>query len=86
MAKLVRDVGVDTEQNPRWRRTMEVSTQILTNILTGIQDEHVTLVQFHDNMAFFAVYDGHGGKEASRVSAERLHVVRSQAGACACLI
>lgn len=59
---------------------MEVCIQFATNVLTATQDEHVTLVQFHDNMAFFAVYDGHGGKEASRVSAERLHVVYFQRG------
>jgi hypothetical protein len=39
------------------------------------QDTHVIQVPFMDNESsgFFAVYDGHGGKEAADLASEELH-------------
>ena len=46
---LISDYGVSTEQNPRYRRTME--------------DGHIFIDNFGEknNLVFAAVYDGHGG-------------------------
>ena len=45
--------------------------------LTGflfLQDTHVIQVPFMDESSgFFAVYDGHGGKEAADLAKEELH-------------
>jgi len=39
-----------------------------------IQDTHVIQVPFMDNSSgFFAVYDGHGGKEAADLASVELH-------------
>eukprot|EP00727_Mastigamoeba_balamuthi_P008069 m51a1_g3883 putative ptc1p (262) ;mRNA; f:45411-46647 len=57
----VRQVGVATERNPGYRRTME--------------DAHTVVDKFagHDDCGFFAVYDGHGGKSAAEYAAGHLH-------------
>lgn len=57
----VKSIGVATDRNARYRRTME--------------DVH-TIVDSLDSkpdMGFFAVYDGHGGKQAAEFAAQCLH-------------
>lgn len=55
---LIRGVGVAEDRNSRHRRTME--------------DQHVTLESFagDKDMAFFGVFDGHGGKGAAEYCKE----------------
>ncbi|GAM25400.1 hypothetical protein SAMD00019534_085750 [Acytostelium subglobosum LB1] len=57
----VKDVGCSVEKNPRYRRTME--------------DEHIIIDNFGDDpkQAYFAVYDGHGGRGAVEFTAKTLH-------------
>jgi len=59
----VQDYGVCFDQNWKHRRRME--------------DAHVIIDGFNDDprSGFFAVYDGHGGKEAANYAAENLHKV-----------
>lgn len=59
----VHSVGERSEQNPRYRRTME--------------DEHVIVDAFGGNPdnGFFGVYDGHGGREVVIHIAKVLHLV-----------
>ncbi|EGG15203.1 protein phosphatase 2C-related protein [Cavenderia fasciculata] len=58
----VKDIGISTEKNPRFRRTME--------------DEHVSLDGFGGvpDQAYFAIYDGHGGRGAVDYTAKNLHL------------
>jgi protein phosphatase PTC1 len=58
----VKQVGVSTDQNSMYRRTME--------------DEHVVVDKFadNDNQFYIAVYDGHGGKKTADYVKEHLHV------------
>eukprot|EP00301_Raphidiophrys_heterophryoidea_P002056 c1095_g1_i1.p1 GENE.c1095_g1_i1~~c1095_g1_i1.p1 ORF type:complete len:283 (+),score=68.49 c1095_g1_i1:85-933(+) len=53
--------GMSSEQNPRFRRTME--------------DAHVVLGNFggHPSRGFVGIYDGHGGSDASKHVATSLH-------------
>jgi len=56
------DVGFSEDENLKWRKSME--------------DTHVIQVPFLDAQAssgFFAVYDGHGGKEAADIVSGELH-------------
>jgi len=54
------DVGFSEDENLKWRKSME--------------DTHVIQVPFMDESSgFFAVYDGHGGKEAADLAKEELH-------------
>lgn len=54
------DVGFSEDENLKWRKSME--------------DTHVIQVPFMDDSSgFFAVYDGHGGKEAADLAKEELH-------------
>eukprot|EP00296_Roombia_truncata_P007910 JP446369.1.p1 GENE.JP446369.1~~JP446369.1.p1 ORF type:complete len:259 (+),score=35.19 JP446369.1:30-806(+) len=56
----VKDFGVASETNLRWRKSME--------------DTHVFRDKFgSDRSAFLAIYDGHGGKEVADLAASRLH-------------
>lgn len=56
----VKDFGVSFDPNPKFRKQME--------------DEHVLISPFGDmNTAFFAVYDGHAGKETATFVGEHLH-------------
>jgi len=57
----VKSVGVSTEVNARFRRTME--------------DEHVLIDNFGQNSqsGYFAIYDGHGGRGAVEFVAKSLH-------------
>jgi len=43
----------------------------------SFEDTHVMLKSFggYKNKSFFAIYDGHGGKEASKIASEALHEV-----------
>lgn len=58
-----KDIGVCSDQNWKYRRRME--------------DAHYVEDAFNNNpdQAFFAVYDGHGGKECATFCAENLHKV-----------
>lgn len=58
----VKDVGVATDTNSRYRRTME--------------DAHVVVDNFggEATQGYFAIYDGHGGRGAVDFTAENLHV------------
>mmetsp|Transcript_8276 Transcript_8276/g.11395 ORF Transcript_8276/g.11395 Transcript_8276/m.11395 type:complete len:301 (+) Transcript_8276:144-1046(+) len=58
-----RDIGVCSDQNWKHRRRME--------------DAHYIEDAFNNNpeQAFFAVYDGHGGKECANFCAENLHKI-----------
>eukprot|EP01133_Synstelium_polycarpum_P015598 gene15598-18532_t len=58
----VKDVGISSEKNPRFRRTME--------------DEHVSIDCFGDvpEQGYFAIYDGHGGRGAVDFTAKTLHI------------
>ena len=38
-----------------------------------MEDAHVILDDFAPGLAYYGVYDGHGGKEAAEVTAEILH-------------
>uniref|UniRef100_A0A6U2DHD6 PPM-type phosphatase domain-containing protein n=1 Tax=Hemiselmis andersenii TaxID=464988 RepID=A0A6U2DHD6_HEMAN len=61
------DVGFSEDDNLKWRKSME--------------DTHVIQVPFLDSApsGFFAVYDGHGGKEAADiVSCELHHFLREE--------
>mmetsp|Transcript_587 Transcript_587/g.1433 ORF Transcript_587/g.1433 Transcript_587/m.1433 type:complete len:264 (-) Transcript_587:151-942(-) len=55
------DVGFSEDENLKWRKSME--------------DTHVIQVPFMDqpSSGFFAVYDGHGGKEAADIVSSELH-------------
>jgi len=55
-------VGVSSDQNPMHRRTME--------------DEHLILDNFGGDKScgYFAVYDGHGGRDVVEFVAKKLHV------------
>jgi protein phosphatase PTC1 len=57
------EVGLSHDMNPAHRRTME--------------DAHVVKVPYMNDptAGFFAVFDGHGGKEAAEEAASQLHVV-----------
>jgi len=57
----VKGIGVSTDRNPRFRRTME--------------DEHLSLDGFGGvtEQGFFAIYDGHGGRGAVEYVAKNLH-------------
>jgi len=57
----VKDVGIATDKNPRFRRTME--------------DEHVVVDGFggDSKQGYFGVYDGHGGRGAVDFTAKALH-------------
>jgi len=59
----VQDFGVCADQNWKHRRRME--------------DAHIIVDSFNGdpNSGFFAVYDGHGGKEAAIYSSENLHKI-----------
>ncbi len=61
----VKDYGVSSDQNPKYRRKME--------------DAHYCEDGFNGDpeQAFFGVYDGHGGNMAANFCAERLHKVSS---------
>ena len=57
--------------------------------LLFLQDTHVIQVPFMDDSSgFFAVYDGHGGKEAADLAKEELHkfleveLAKQGSGAC----
>jgi len=58
----VKSVGISSHQNPKYRSTME--------------DEHVFIDAYggRSGDAFFAVYDGHGGKEVATFLSKNLHV------------
>jgi serine/threonine protein phosphatase PrpC len=59
--KSVKDCGVAFDRNARFRRTME--------------DAHVTIDELcGPGTAYFAVYDGHGGRGAVNFVQEHLHV------------
>jgi len=62
----IKDFGVCADQNWKYRRRME--------------DAHHMVDKFNgvDSQGFFAVYDGHGGKEAAVYSSENLHNVLGQ--------
>ncbi|EKX54962.1 hypothetical protein GUITHDRAFT_91497 [Guillardia theta CCMP2712] len=55
------DVGFSEDENLKWRKSME--------------DTHVIQVPFmgDESAGFFAVYDGHGGKEAADIASAELH-------------
>lgn len=55
------DVGFSEDENLKWRKSME--------------DTHVIQVPFMESATsgFFAVYDGHGGKEAADIVSSELH-------------
>mmetsp|Transcript_12854 Transcript_12854/g.31249 ORF Transcript_12854/g.31249 Transcript_12854/m.31249 type:complete len:258 (-) Transcript_12854:56-829(-) len=55
------DVGFSEDENLRWRKSME--------------DTHVIALNFMEdaNAGFFAVYDGHGGKDAADIASVDLH-------------
>jgi len=55
------DYGVCADQNWKYRRRMEDAHQIVD----GFNGD--------DSQGFFAVYDGHGGKEAALFAADNLH-------------
>jgi len=58
----VKSVGHCSEKNPRYRRVME--------------DEHVMLDTFIDKgSAFFAVYDGHGGRQTVECVSKNFHEI-----------
>jgi len=59
--KSVRDYGVCFDQNWKFRRRME-DAHYIEDRFNGIQSQ-----------GFFAVYDGHGGKEAAIFASENLH-------------
>ena len=61
----VKDFGVAEDRNKKKRRKME--------------DAHTLIDSFGDdeNSAFFAVYDGHSGKDAAKFCSENLHKVFS---------
>eukprot|EP00293_Proteomonas_sulcata_P010852 CAMPEP_0184307608 /NCGR_PEP_ID=MMETSP1049-20130417/16319_1 /TAXON_ID=77928 /ORGANISM="Proteomonas sulcata, Strain CCMP704" /LENGTH=254 /DNA_ID=CAMNT_0026620133 /DNA_START=485 /DNA_END=1249 /DNA_ORIENTATION=+ len=54
-------VGFSEDENLKWRRSME--------------DTHVIQIPFmgDSNCGFFAVYDGHGGKEVADIVSRELH-------------
>jgi len=62
----IKDFGVCADQNWKYRRRME--------------DAHFMTDKFNgdDTQGFFAVYDGHGGKEAAVYASENLHNVLAQ--------
>lgn len=62
--KCVQSVGISFEQNPRFRPTME--------------DEHVIIDSFagNSNQGFFAIYDGHGGRETVEYLKNNFHLVK----------
>lgn len=59
----VKSVGVSQEKNPRFRKTME--------------DAHVIIDGFggESSSAYFAVYDGHGGRGAVDFTEKELHKI-----------
>jgi len=62
----IKDFGVCADQNWKYRRRMEDAHQMVDKF-NGV-----------DTQGFFAVYDGHGGKEAATYAAENLHTVLAQ--------
>ncbi|EFA84379.1 protein phosphatase 2C-related protein [Heterostelium album PN500] len=58
----VKDIGMSSEKNPRFRRTME--------------DEHVIIDSFGGDpqQGYYAIYDGHGGRGAVDFTAKTLHL------------
>lgn len=59
----VKEYGVKEDQNPRHRRTME-DVSIVVDNFSGVATD-----------AFFAVYDGHGGRKTVKCVLDNLHVV-----------
>jgi hypothetical protein len=59
--KTVKDVGVASDRNARFRRTME-DAHVAVDELVGCRT------------AFFGIYDGHGGRGAVNFVQEHLHV------------
>jgi len=59
----VADAGVSFDQNWKFRKRME--------------DAHCIVDKYNgvDNQGFFAVYDGHGGKEAANFCSQHLHQI-----------
>jgi protein phosphatase PTC1 len=59
----VKSVGVSSDKNARWRRTME-DAHIIVDGFGGV-----------DHQGYFAVYDGHGGRGAVDFTVAHLHNV-----------
>ena len=59
----VRGIGHAEEQNNRFRKTMEDATVMIDKFGNNSQ------------LGYFAVFDGHGGPEASKTAADNVHKI-----------